>query len=76
MSITAFEGIIENGQIRLPHHLNLPEQLKVYVIIPSYNIEPSAENSVYHLYTPHLAHPAQAQDFAKEIINEENLLAY
>ena len=34
MAILTVEGIVENGQIRLPDHVMLPEHTKVYVVIP------------------------------------------
>ena len=34
MAILAFEGRVENGQIRLPDDVALPEHTKVYVVIP------------------------------------------
>src|SRR5581483_2423153 len=34
MGVTTIEGVIENGQIRLPAAVHLPERTKVYVIIP------------------------------------------
>ena len=63
MQVTAFEGTIENGQIRLTTEINLPEKTKVYVIIPGLE----AKKRV-HVYTPRLAHPEQAADFKKEIV--------
>jgi hypothetical protein len=62
MQVTAFEGVIENGQIRLTTNINLPEKTKVYVIIPGYEIKKS-----FHVYSPRLAHPEQAADFQKEV---------
>jgi hypothetical protein len=38
MKITSFEGIVENGQIRLPADLHLPEKARVYVIVPDVEI--------------------------------------
>lgn len=34
MSVTTFEGVIENGQIRLPAGVVLPERKIVYIIVP------------------------------------------
>ena len=34
MTLSTFEGIVENGQIRLRDNVTLPENTKVYVIIP------------------------------------------
>ena len=63
MPILRFEGIVENGQIRLCDNVTLPEHTKVYVVIPDVETAPQA-----HVYSPRLAHPEQAADFAKQII--------
>lgn len=63
MAIRAFEGIVENGQIRLRDNVKLPERAKVYVVIPELETAPQAR-----LYSPRLAHPEQVADFAKEIV--------
>ena len=63
MAIVTFEGIVENDQIRLRDQVTLPEHAKVYVVIPDVEAAPQA-----HVYSPHLVHPAQATDVAKEIV--------
>ncbi len=63
MPISAFEGIVENGQIRLRDNVTLPENTRVYIVIPDFEVAPQA-----HVYSPRLAHPEQAADFAKQII--------
>ena len=65
MQVKAFEGVIENGQIRLETDIELPEKTKVYVIIPDFET-PTA----VHVYSPRLVHPEQAVDFKKEVIEE------
>jgi hypothetical protein len=62
MSILTLEGIVEHGQIRLPHHVRLPEHAKVYVLVPDVNIERTAR-----VESPRLAHPEQAGDFTMEV---------
>ena len=52
MNVATFEGIVENGQIRLPDNIRVPERTKVYVVIPGAGL-PSAAR----LMSPHLAHP-------------------
>jgi hypothetical protein len=37
MSVTTFEGIIENGRVRLPEGVVLPEQQTVFVVVPNTN---------------------------------------
>ncbi len=47
MSVTTFQGIIENGQVRLPANIVLPEKAKVYIVVP--DIEESANRSKFDL---------------------------
>lgn len=35
MSIETYQGVVENGQIKLSISVKLPEKVKVYVIIPN-----------------------------------------
>jgi hypothetical protein len=65
MGVTTFEGIVENGQIRLPAAVRLPERAKVYVVIPDVEVE-----TVAYIGSPRLVHPEQAADFKKEVIEE------
>jgi predicted DNA-binding antitoxin AbrB/MazE fold protein len=34
MKVTSFEATVENGVIKLPEHVQLPEKTRVYVVIP------------------------------------------
>ncbi len=52
MAISTFEGIVENGQIRLRDNVTLPANTKVYVVIPDFEAVPQA-----HVYSPRLVHP-------------------
>jgi hypothetical protein len=63
MAILTLEGIVENGQIRLPDEVTLPEHTKVYVVIPALE---SARPS--RIYSPRLADPEQAADFVMQEI--------
>lgn len=63
MKIETYEGIVENGQIRLPADVRLPEKARVYVVIPGVETRPIA-----YIGSPRLVHPDQAADFKKEII--------
>ena len=65
MGVTTFEATVENGQIRLPLHIRLPENAKVYVIAPGVEVTPTAS-----IASPRLAHPEQAKDFQMEIVEE------
>lgn len=63
MSARTFEGVVENGQIKLNSPVSLPDRTKVYVVVPDVEIEQTAR-----LYSPRLAHPEQASDFEMEIV--------
>lgn len=63
MSIATFEGVVEQGQIRLKSGVQLPEKTRVFVIVPDIQIERSVR-----VHSPRLAHPEQAVDFELEIV--------
>lgn len=65
MRVTTVEGTVENGQVKLPADVRLPENAKVYVVVPG--IE---ERAALYIGSPRLAHPEQAVDFEKVV--EEN----
>jgi hypothetical protein len=63
MSVVTLEGIVENGQIRLITNVQLPENTKVYVVIPDIQVA-----QVGHIYTPRLKYPQQMKDFELEVL--------
>lgn len=65
MGVTTLEGVVENGQIRLPATIRLPEKAKVYVIIPDMEVK-----SIPNLSSPRLVHPEQAADFEKQVVED------
>lgn len=65
MKITTIEATVENGKVILPENVHLPEKAKVYVVVPGFDREPA-----FHIESPRLAHPEQASDFIKEVIEE------
>jgi len=65
MVVRTFEGIVEQGQIRLLATVRLPEKAKVYVVIPDVEVQ-----TVAFIGSPRLVHPEQAADFKKEVIEE------
>lgn len=65
MGVRTFEGIVEQGQIRFPATVQLPERAKVYVVIPDIEVQ-----TVAFIGSPRLVHPEQAADFVKEVIEE------
>ena len=65
MSVATFEGIVEDGQIRLKDGIRLPEKAKVYILVPEMPVRPVAR-----VLTPRLAHPEQSADFKLEVSEE------
>jgi hypothetical protein len=65
MSIVTFEGVVENGQIRLKPEVRLPDKTKVYVLVPDIQIE-----EVARVISPRLARREQAADFVMEVAEE------
>ena len=63
MGVVTLEGIVEQGQIKLTDNVRLPEQTKVYVVVPDAQAMPPV-----HVRTPRLADPKQAADFALEVV--------
>ena len=62
MSVTTFEGVIENGQIRLPAGVVLPERKVVYVIVPGSDAPPERAQAGFRL-----AKPADAAKFEMKV---------
>lgn len=51
MKTTTYEAVVENGQVHLPEDAYIPENTKVYVVVPSGEITTSVR-----LASPRLAH--------------------
>ena len=65
MGVVTLEGIVKHGQIQLKTNVRLPEQTKVYVVVPDVQIEQRAR-----IFSPRLAHPEQAIDFEMQVVEE------
>lgn len=65
MKVTTYEAVVENGQVKLPGAVQLPERARVYVVVPGVE-----EGARVRVGSPRLAHPEQAADFAKQVIEE------
>jgi hypothetical protein len=65
MSVTTVEGTVENGEIKLPPNVHLPDNAKVYIVIPGMVVTPTIRAG-----RPRLAHAGDAADFQKQVIQE------
>lgn len=64
MSISTYEGVVEKGKIRLKSGVRLPENARVYVIVPDLQTQ---TKKTARVLTPHLAHRRQAGDFKMKV---------
>ncbi|HEX8098565.1 MAG TPA: hypothetical protein VF507_11030 [Pyrinomonadaceae bacterium] len=64
MSAATFEGVVEQGRIKLSADVRLPDGTKVYIVVPDIEIEEAG----VRLHSPRLAHPEQAADFEMEVV--------
>ena len=65
MAIKAYEGIIKNGRVELKSDIPLPDQTRVYVIIPEARVV-----GIARVPGPRLAHSEEAVDFEMEVAEE------
>ena len=65
MKETTYEATVENGQVRLPESVSLPEHAKVFVIVPAVG-----ERAVVRVGSPRLARPEDACDFEMDVAEE------
>ena len=63
MGISTFQRVVKNGQIQLRDDVALPEDAEVYVVIPDSTTQLQAR-----VHGPRLAHPGQAADFVKQVV--------
>ncbi|PYQ31790.1 MAG: hypothetical protein DMF56_01415 [Acidobacteria bacterium] len=67
MKVRTYEAIVEQGEIKLPEAVKLPEHAKVYIVVPGVEDLPPSM-----IHTPHLLRPEQAADFAMDIVEGED----
>jgi hypothetical protein len=67
MAVITYEGIVEKGKIRLKSGVRLPENAKVYVIVPEAQ---SQKKKVVRVLTPRLVQRKQASDFIMKVSKE------
>ena len=63
--LATFEGVVENGQVRLPPNTSIPEKTRVYVLVPD-----AETRTTLYIASPRLVHPEQAKDFEMEVIED------
>ena len=70
MGVLALEGVVEaEGLIRITTNIRLPQQTKVYILVPEMPVEVDKSKPAY-IYSPRLAHPERASHYIMELIEE------
>jgi len=67
MAIATYEGVVEKGKIRLKAGVKLPDNIKVYVIVPDAQIK---KKKTARVLTPRLVNRKQAVDFKMKVSSE------
>lgn len=67
MPPVTIEGVIENGQVRLPDKICLPDKTKVFVLIPDMERPQS-----FHVPSPRLVRPEDAERFVMEVTEADD----
>jgi len=66
MKVATFEATVENGQVKIPETIHLPEHTRVYIVVPGVEDFPQ-----FRIASPRLARAEHALDFVKEEVREE-----
>ena len=64
MKVVTWEGVVENGQIRLLEDIRLPENARVYVVVPPQDQKP------LRVFSPRLLHPEGPADSVRETADD------
>ncbi|MEW6365127.1 MAG: hypothetical protein AB1714_10875 [Acidobacteriota bacterium] len=67
MRVATYEGVVEEGRVRVDGNVLLPEHTRVFVVVPEVHVE-----QIAHVPSPRLAHPEEACDFRMEIIEDSS----
>jgi hypothetical protein len=68
MAVTTYEGVVEKGKIRLKAGVKLPENAKVYVIVPDLKTD---KKKAVQILSPRLAHREDAARFNMTVTEEK-----
>jgi hypothetical protein len=68
MAIATYEGVVEKGKIRLKTGVKLPENAKVYIIVPDAKTD---KKKPIQILSPSLAHRKDATRFKMVVTKEK-----
>ena len=70
--VPTYEGVVENGRIRLPEDVVLPEKAKVYVVVPEAIVEVDKPPLVVRPRSLRLKDPTVAALLKVEVVKEND----
>ncbi|MGH9764645.1 MAG: hypothetical protein ACREDR_12905 [Blastocatellia bacterium] len=65
MKGTTYEATVQDGRIVLPEHADIPDNTRVYVVVPA-----SADTRPVRMMSPRLVHRGEVEDFAMQVEHE------
>jgi len=68
MAVTTYEGVVEKGKIRLKAGIKLPENAKVYVIVPDLKM---GKEKVVQILSPRLVRREDVARFKMTVTEEK-----
>jgi hypothetical protein len=68
MAVATYEGVVEKGKIRLKEGVKLPENAKVYVIVPDLKQD---KKKVVQILSPRLVRRHDASRFKMTVTEEK-----
>jgi hypothetical protein len=71
MKTVAYEGVVERGTIRLQPPAKLPENTRVYVLVPG--DETATEGPTPQIRGPRLVNPADYEELRKVVIEDSEV---
>jgi len=63
--LATYEGVVENGHVTLPPDVDIPDETRVYVLVPDVDTQ-----RTFQILSPRLVDRTQAKDFVKEVVEE------
>lgn len=66
MTIATYEGVVEKGKIKLMPGVKLPDNAKVYVIVP----DSQTKKKTVRILSPRLVNRKQASNFKMKVSDE------
>jgi hypothetical protein len=67
MKVTTYEATVQGGRVVLPEDAEIPDNTRVYVVVPV-----PADVRRVRIMSPRLAHPEDTDDFVMRVEREDD----